>query len=209
VNPGAVLALGHTVGMIEFVPCANSSFIENFPTNNFFSDQCVKAFKFIMALDEFDLPLDVERQGVRLRTLKPFSGSMIELVKRCKARYYGIKAEAEAALDGELVDIGGALNFRGKFGNFNTSGGPMLTEQAKSFFPKASELPDVGLFMDIDYWTKPDKRMTADEIVRTIRQFSSECLQKQARITDLILGDPPHDEKWIAGATQVATRPNA
>ncbi|MBZ5632015.1 MAG: hypothetical protein LAO55_02700 [Acidobacteriia bacterium] len=193
-----------------FVSFRNAGYVqENPPTNHFFSDNCVKAFKFISTVDGFESPLSVERLGIRLRALTPFLGSMTELVNRYKARYYGFKSEAETALDGELVDIGGALNFKGKFGNFNTNGGPMPAEQAKSYFPKALELPDVGLFMDIDYWTKPNKAMTTDEITKTIRQFSTECIQKHARVADLILGDPPHGEQWIAGATQVGTRPNA
>lgn len=195
-----------------FVGFRNVGYVTaNPPTNNFFADQCIKFIRFVMALEGFQSPLLVGRIGVRSRALKPFDGTMEELVGRYKTRYYGVKPEAERALNGELVDIGGALNLKDKHGNFNTHGGPMPLEQAETFFPNGKDIPQVGLYFDIDYWVRPAKLMTVDEITKTIRQFSNESITKSTQVADLITGELPHvEEAWIAGPeAQRPARPNA
>lgn len=182
-----------------FVGFRNSGFVTNNPpTDNYFSDQCVKFARLVMDLHGFQNPLSVQRLGVRSRMLVPFDGTMEELVARYKARYYGLTREAEAALGGKLIDIGGALNFVDRLGNFNTSGGPMALEQAKDFFPHGDDFPPVGLYFDIDYWIRPKAEMTTEAIAKAIRLFSSESHQKQRGSTSLILSEPPNVEQvWL------------
>ncbi|MGP8247062.1 MAG: hypothetical protein ACLQVN_21405 [Bryobacteraceae bacterium] len=195
-----------------FVGFRNSGFVANTPpTTNYFTDQCVKFAKHLMNLRDFQNPLPVERLGVRSRFLTPFNGTMEELVGRYKTRYYGVTREAEEALNGKLIDIGSALNFVDRLGNFNTFGGPMAEEQSKGFFPNGEGFPAVGLYFDIDYWVRPNKEMTAEDITKTIRQFSGESLQKQGRVTDLVLSELPHVEQvWLERQkVQGSDRPTA
>ena len=174
------------------------------PTTNFFSDQSVKFLKFVGAFDDFETPLRVQRIGVRTRMLTPFDGGMEALVSMYKDRFLGPTPKAEAVLGGNLIDIGGALNFSGKFGNFNTNGGPMPAEQAKSFFPDGEDHPEVGLYFDVDYWMRPQQAMLVADIAKVIRQFSSESLAKHANIKDLIIGELPDvQEAWEIGRAHV------
>ena len=169
----------------------------NPPTKNFFEDQCLKFLKLVMSFDGFQNPLAVDRIGVRARFLKPFEGSIKELVDRYRRKYYRLTSDAEVALSGELIDVGGALNFTDKYGNFNTHSGPMPIEQSKAFFRNDKDFPEVGLYFDIDYWLRPVKLMTFEEIAKTVRQFSSESIQKHTRVADLILGEHPNVEPLL------------
>ena len=99
--------------------------------------------------------------------------------------------EAEKAIDAKLIDIGGPLNFADKLGNFNTVSGPMEKGQILQFFNsrKDDEVPDIGLFYDIDYWLKPNKSMDCNQVSSNIRNFSIASWDRYERIKNLILGD--------------------
>jgi hypothetical protein len=199
-----------------FVGFRNTGYVVTNPvTNNYFVDQSIKFLKFVMALEDFQNPLVTDRIGVRSRFLRPFEGSMEELVDRYKARFYGLTQKAEAALNGNLIDIGGSLNFSdisNKHANFNTFHGPMPIEQAKQFFPKGKDHPSVGLYFDIDYWCKPASAVKIEEFTKTIRQFANESLKKEGLLAQLIIGELRHgEEAWATArsAAQASARPNA
>ena len=175
-----------------FVGFNNAGLVaRNTPTANFFPDQARKLFKFLFTLEGFDKNPFVTRIGVRSRVGTPFSGSFDDLVTRFSSRYLGLTSDARKALDAELIDIGAPLNFKDKHGNFNTSSGPMPKSQIIKFFKFEDEdnLPDVGLYIDIDYWLKPEKTVADKKLLELIRTFAQQAWHRHSQIQDLVLKD--------------------
>jgi len=165
--------------------------VRNSPTATYFPDQARKLFKFLFTLTGFDRNRLVTRIGVRSRSVTSFSGSFDNLVSRFSSRYLGLTPNAKKVLGAELVDIGGPLNFKDKHGNFNTSSGPMPKSQISRFFKFEDEdnLPDVGLYIDIDYWLKPEKTVADNQILKIIRTFAQQAWHRHSQIQHLILRD--------------------
>lgn len=55
---------------------------------------------------------------------------------------------------GELVDMGFPLNFIVDNDHIHTTTGPMEKEQAKQSFGEIEEIPESGIFLDVDYFRK-------------------------------------------------------
>ena len=165
--------------------------VRNSPTANYFPDKARKLFRFLFTLEGFDKTPFVTRIGVRSRVVTPFSGSFDNLLTRFSSRYLGLTPDAKKALNAELVDIGGPLNFKDKHGTFNTSSGPMPKSQISKVFEFEDEdnLPDVGLYIDIDYWLKPEKTVADKRILELIRTFTEQAWRRHSQIRDLILED--------------------
>jgi hypothetical protein len=54
-------------------------------------------------------------------------------------------------------------------------------------FPGLKDFPKVGLYFEVDYWQKPGKEMSDDEILRLITIFSREGWTRQERVARVIL----------------------
>jgi len=162
----------------------------NAPTRNFFPDKAVKLLRYVFQLKEFGDPIHVERIGVRSRFCTPFEGKFDELRERYSSRFLRLTHEGAAAIGktAKLIDIGGPLNFADRLGNFNTMSGPMVKKQFSEFFTKAKDFPDVGLYFDIDYFLKPDRKVGSKEIVGNVKDFSFEAWDRHERLRNLIIG---------------------
>ena len=175
-----------------FVGFRNSGFVTlDSPTKNYFFDQATKLFSFVAQLDGFEKQPFVERIGIRSKFCTSFEKDFDELKNRYSQRYLTLPKEAEKAIDAKLIDIGGPLNFADKLGNFNTMSGPMENKQIIQYFSnrKDTDVPEIGLFYDIDYWLKPAKTMDVSQINSSIRNFASAAWERYERIKQLILGD--------------------
>lgn len=173
-----------------FIGFRNAGFISHdTPTANYFPDQAVKFFNFVLELDGFGSPIFVTRIGVRLKFYTAFEGSFEELFERYSTRFLMVTDKAKEILNAKLIDIGGPLNFADSYGNFNTSSGPMTAEQARQFLSRTEDLPKVGLYFDIDYWQKPEKRVENRKILELISSYSREAWNKHERIYNLIMAD--------------------
>jgi hypothetical protein len=173
-----------------FVGFKNSGFVtRDSPTANYFPDQVVKFFRFVLSLEGFGKTLSVERIGVRARFLTPYSGPFVELVEHYTNRYLKLTEAAQVALAAKLVDIGGNLNFVDSHGNFNTVTGPMARDQISQFFEWKENLPSVGLYFDVDYWLKPKKPLSESEILKHIGSFSKESWERHERICKVVMGE--------------------
>lgn len=173
-----------------FVGFGNSGyFVNDSPTANFFPDNAVKFFKFVLDLEDFPKPVFVTRLGVRQRFLTPFPGEFSELVRRYTERYVSLTNRADEAIRGQLIDIGAPLNFKDKYGIFNTNCGPMPKAQAEEIMGERDNLPEVGLYYDIDYSVRPEKEINDGDILKTLKTFASEGWDRHARIQQLIMGD--------------------
>jgi len=161
------------------------------PTKNFFPDQATKLLRFLFSLDAFGDPLFVERLGVRSKFCTPFSGEFDELKERYSTRYLSLTEKARQAIGEKvkLIDIGGPLNFADHLGNFNTMSGPMPREQFSGFFKRKEGFPKVGLFLDIDYWLRPNESIAGKKLIKEIYAFAIAAWERYERIRDLILGD--------------------
>ncbi|MGD0575618.1 MAG: hypothetical protein ABSB61_09705 [Anaerolineales bacterium] len=159
------------------------------PTRNYFPDHATKLLKFLFELEGFGDPLFVQRLGVRSKFCNPYKGSFDDLRDRFSSKYMSLTEEARQAIgqDVKLLDIGAPLNFADKLGNFNTLSGPMVRDQFPRFFSRDQEFPDVGLYYDIDYWSKPEREIPSKEILRLVRGFSEAAWDRHGRLLDLIL----------------------
>jgi len=174
-----------------FVGFSSSGFLcHDTPTKNYFYDQAIKLFNFIAKLDGFEKEPFVERIGVRSKFCTPFEQGFEELKNRFASKYITLSTEAENALNAKLIDMGAPLNFVDKLGNFNTMAGPMEKAQIVQFFygKKETEVPEIGLFLDVDYFLKPKRKMNAGEITKSIKEFAESSWDKHEKIKKLILG---------------------
>ncbi len=176
-----------------FVGFKNSGFItRNSPTADYFPNQARKLFSYLFdELKGFDKKPFIERIGVRSKIVTSFPESFEVLVKRYNSRYLQLTPEAESIINAELVDIGGPLNFKDSYGNFNTMSGPMPKQQMGGFFRSNDKdnFPDVGLYVDIDYWQKPQKEIPHKEILKLIRTLAEQAQRRHEQVRNLILED--------------------
>lgn len=175
-----------------FVGFRNSGFVcNNSPAKSYFPNRAVRFCNFVVGLDGFEKQPFVERLGIRSKFCTSFAQGFEELKNRYASKYLHLTKEAKEVINARLVDIGGPLNFADRLGNFNTMSGPMEKKQILRFFEniKENEVPDVGLYYDIDYWLKPNRKMNIDEISTTIKEFAECSWDRYGRIKNLVLGD--------------------
>ena len=171
-----------------FIAYRNAGFIRrNTPTSNYFPEQSSKLFHFLFSLEGFGNSLFVQRFGLRQRFCSSFNGTFEELRERYATRYLVMPDAAKKAIEGDLTDIGGPLNFCDKHGNFKTMSGPMRADQIKEFIGFEANYPDVGLYFDIDYWIKPDADIPEEKVIKLIRNFAGEGWDKHERVRVLLL----------------------
>lgn len=173
-----------------FIGFKNSGFVSSdVPTSNYFPDKSIKFFKFVLELDGFNAPIIVNRIGLRLQSYSAFKGTFEELLRRYSSKFLNMNENAKKIFDAKLVDIGGPLSFVNKHGNFYTMSGPMNDVQASQLLNRKDKLPKVGLYFDIDYWQKPNKKIGNVKILKQIHAYSKETWDKYEKIRDLLLKD--------------------
>jgi hypothetical protein len=173
-----------------FVGYRNTGFIvKDGATPQFFIDHSTKFLSFVFSLTGFDNAAHVERIGVRCRFMQKVDGDFASLVKKFSERYVVLSERARKVVDAELVDIGAPLNFKDALGQFNTIAGPMRRAQAEEYFPDRDEIPEVGLYYDIDYWTRPDEQLKGENIVKSVRAFWQSAESRRQGLYDLIVND--------------------
>lgn len=171
-----------------FVAFRNAGFItRNVPTPNFFPDQAVKLFRYLFSMEGFGKSIIIERFGLRQRFASTFHGSFEDLRDRYSTRFLALTDAAKEAINAEIVDIGGPLNFRDRHGHFNTMSGPMRSSQLQEFFPEEEEYPEVSFYFDIDYWLRPNKETPENDVIKWIKTFAQEGWARHERVRDFIL----------------------
>lgn len=191
INPNRLDVFDETTRQRGFVSFTNAGYqCENGPTHTFFADKAVKYFKFVLELEAFPNPLFIDRIGVRQKFITPYLGTFDHLVHKFSERYLKLTDPALAAIDAKLIDIGAPLNFADKHGNFNTLCGPMPKAQSDELMSNdTAELPEIGLFFDIDYWIRPRKQWSGNDILKAIRTFAIEGWRRHDQVKNLILQD--------------------
>jgi hypothetical protein len=172
-----------------FVGFKSAGFVaQDTDTKNFFSDKAVKFFRYLFSLDGFGKDIYTTRIGVRSRFAQEYKDDFKNLMIKYSQNYLRLTEEAKKAINAELVDIGGPLNFKDKEGNFNTMSGPMKSEQLQDFFDNREKLPEVSFYYDIDYWITPDKVLDEREIIRKVQTFSLSAWERFSSTSKIVLG---------------------
>lgn len=155
---------------------------------DYFADRGSKFLRALFSLEGFPSDLQVERVGVRSRFFYGFGADFAELRKRYSQRYFSVPQTAMNLIGGEIVDIGGHLDFKDAIGNFNTMSGPMKAEQARELLGRSKDLviPPVGLFYDIDYWKQSIGRQSTDQLDVFLHQAATAAWERAERIRSLL-----------------------
>lgn len=173
-----------------FVGFKGAGFVaKNTEFKNLFSDKATKFFKYLFSLDGFGKDIYITRIGVRSRFAQEYKDSFERLVGEYSQNYLRLTKEAQTAIDAELIDIGGPLNFTDTAGNFNTMSGPMKSEQLQNFFDNRADLPGVSFYYDIDYWVTPDKVLNERNVISKIRIFSQLAWDRFTNTSKVVLGE--------------------
>jgi virulence-associated protein VapD len=163
--------------------------VNNSTTENFFIDKSMKYFNDVLKQPFFRGTI-YRRLGLRTRYLIPFDGEFDTLLKRYKERYANIMSPLSDILDDEVVDIGAPLVLRGKKGTYNLTCGVMHKAQSRQYFQNQTrELPEVGLYIDIDYFIQEIPNITSKEIVSYSKYFDKTNKENIKRISELLLED--------------------
>ena len=56
----------------------------------------------------------------------------------------------------------------------------------KDFINRKGNYPEVGLYFDIDYWTRPNQDVRGEEVLRLVKAFAAEWWNRHERIRKLI-----------------------
>ncbi len=174
-----------------FVGFRNAGFVaSDTPTPNYFQDKASKLIRCLFKLEGFGNLIVVERIRVRSRFCTPFNGKFEKLCERYETGFLTLAKEAREVLGDtcRLIDIGGPLNFVDSIGNFNTMSGPMARTQLITFFKKEIGFPEVGLFVDIDYWRRPEKDMGGNEVIAVVKSFAEAAWARHEQIRKLVMG---------------------
>ncbi|MFH1654452.1 MAG: hypothetical protein ABIE74_10440 [Pseudomonadota bacterium] len=177
-------------GERAFVGFRNAGYVvHNSQTDNYFADKIIKFVKFLVTLNGFEKEPFIERIGVRSIYCKKYKESFEKLKNLYLERYMNLTDAAKKLLDATILDIGGHVNFADKHGNFNTMSGPMEQKQMNQFFDQEyiGDLPDIGLFFDIDYWLTPKKQMGPGDISSHINDFSEAARERFEQMASHIM----------------------
>lgn len=97
--------------------------------------------------------------------------------------------ETQKAFGADLEDIGGPLDFETKNGSIRSVSGPMEGEQVKEFFKFVKDPPDVALYVDLDYFSYPEKKMGIKNVLKTLSLFANENWDRYHKIKAVIFGE--------------------
>jgi hypothetical protein len=159
------------------------------PTRNYFFDNCSKFINKLFSYEIFEKGLEIQRIGFKTSFCNSYDGTFEDLKDRIFSRYMILSDGTKNVHDqsAKTVDIAINLILKDKFGNFATTCGPMIKDQLKEYFPGEKELPDIGLFYDIDYWIKPEKIIKGEEINKKIKEFSFSEWEINEKLKELVL----------------------
>lgn len=133
------------------------------------------------------VPQRYVRYGVRTTIFFPKKGSFENLVKKYTTKLTTFNEKMFQPLEGKLVDVGFPLNFveENEKIRFNVVTGAMKKQQASEFFTNVDLLSEVGVFIDVDYFTE-----TPTEIIKQQRDymnFIDNAVKKAEKVQETIL----------------------
>ncbi len=175
-----------------FVSFRNAGVVIQNPSDSIvFPNLASKFVNHISSQKPFKKKLPLRRIGVRSRFGFSSEIGFADLLSRYLRQFVDVRPEIIDSIGADLIDVGVPLNFEASNGNINTHSGPMKREQLSTFFqfhPK-NRLPEVSLYIEFDYWIRPEKLTTFLEIASIIRDYSASNWQYAENIRDIVMGD--------------------
>lgn len=164
--------------------------IKNIMKQVVITEYFLKCLKTTQDLSYFESKQHVSRIGCRYQFLIKTEVTLSDLIDKIRRNYIDLNSNVIERIHSKtsVIDIGFSVNYKDEFGNYNTSIGPMEYAQASKLFDNLKEFEDATLFIDIDYWSKPDKIMHMQEIISIINTFSKEAWQRMTDFKSLIIG---------------------
>lgn len=95
------------------------------------------------------------RWGVRIYTIIPTQKKFTTLVSEYKKKLLNFNPKNFSKINGNLEDIGISYIFKNDKNKYHITTGPMEKKQASQIFPP-NELPDIGIFIDLDIYREND-----------------------------------------------------
>lgn len=160
--------------------------IQNSYDKNYFPNQANKFVRYILSQKTFKNPPFITRLGVRSRFAFPSTTDFDTLLENYISKYFSLSEKAKGIFKDKVVDAGLPIYFQTEIGQINTQSGPMNKDQLVEFFPNTPNLPDVALYIDLDYWKEPKKDLSEDNITHLIKEYSINSWNFYEQITSLI-----------------------
>ncbi len=165
-----------------FISFRNLGVFTNYPNKaDFFKE---KARDFIKSAWTNFPTNKITRIGVRSTYLigtPSFKNSFDEYRKK----FLGLSDEDLKKFNGDLIDLGFPLNFAVGEDFFNVTTGPMEKNQSKEFLLDDDELPEAGIFVDVDYFKK---EFSPHITQKNVLDFIDTGVDKAGDVKDLIAG---------------------
>ncbi len=178
-------------GYVSFNKCVFT--LTDVNSHEVFATKASEFLETVFALDGFDNHLQVKRLGVRARFCTPFPASFDKLLARFTTLYIDLKDAAKSALGENTIatDAAAPWYFKDEHGDFKTYCGPMKKDQIAEFFNyrAATDLPDVGLYYDIDYYdlSQEDKEeIEVESILLKLPVFVRAAWDRHQTVRNLI-----------------------
>jgi len=162
-------------------------------TKDYFPQQVNKFIRTVFDENsEFLLP-PVTRIGLRAYVVVPFDGDFDALNKIYVERLVGPFKEIQELFGNKISDAGISLDFFKK-GRRSAAfkSGPMKLQQMESIFKVEDDLPDVGLFFDIDVFKSFVENPESIDLSQVCREISdlSESLWRYSEGLEKIIQPP-------------------
>lgn len=155
-------------------------------THNFFEDKAKKLLKTVADLNGFDVPIAIERFGVRSKTCEPYDGDFAVLADQVRDKLFNTAALDELGGGESIVDVAAVMYFKAQFGQINAQISANTAVQLKRLFPTHEDLPDASWTADLDYFTESPKQMSVRDAAKTISDFVAELSGRYKTISKLI-----------------------
>jgi hypothetical protein len=126
------------------------------------------------------------RWGVRIYTISQSNKKFVTLLKDYEDNLIKFNPEHFSKINGKLEDIGISYVFKSDKNKYLISTGPMEKQQAAQFFPKEN-LPERGIFIDLDIYRETDDFYKDDFRRARILTFIRDSFSKGQEIVDQLL----------------------
>lgn len=163
--------------------------LRNTSIPDYFPNQANKFLRSLFSIPPFKGPTIINRIGVRSRFAVSVELSFEALLEQFQAALTVLTPEASTALGAEITDISLPLSLQTPIGDINFMSGPMKQEQLAKFFTAVDQetLPEVSLYVDLDYWVKPAKDIPIKKLTGLVSSYATENWERYQRILGLVL----------------------
>lgn len=145
------------------------------------------AIEFVRKAWQFFLTNEITRIGVRSIFLSEVQGFK-ETMGRFRNRFLKLSEAEVEKFGGDLVDVGFPLNFSVGDRRFNIMTGAMEKEQALERYGRGEELPQAGIYVDVDYFKSKFKRaLRQKDVFAFIKSGTAKGQEINKVIFDLIV----------------------